>query len=340
MLYMLKGIVEVPNNYYRMKENVAFIWMHEICRTVLDRFTDASERLELYERTKEIGMRVFAVEGRTFVDAKYIDELCFCYGNGEALYHETPEEKKLELMLTDIVLDYNKANPREELDIIIFNTVIEKTLKINRSIRQTSANTILIANEGSGALELVKMAIRLANALDYDLHSKSTESKDDWKLSLKQMMATVGAESKQRACLHIQERDLGSIETLRALNALAAHGELFSYFSKEEMEQLVQASKLNFGGSKAKEQTHSQVQEDIRQKLKEDLHVLVQLNPRSDILLSDLRDANHLVNTSTIIWFGEWSNSGYEQVAFKHLVVPENGKELLADEEDLAAAPI
>lgn len=38
-------------------------------------------------------------------------------------------------MLTDLVLEYNKANPREELDIIIFNTVVEKTLKIQRSIK-------------------------------------------------------------------------------------------------------------------------------------------------------------------------------------------------------------
>ena len=67
-------------------------------------------------------------------------------------------------MLTDLVLEYNKANPREELDIIIFNTVVEKCLKINRSIRQVCASTILIANEGSGATELVKMAVRLSTA--------------------------------------------------------------------------------------------------------------------------------------------------------------------------------
>ena len=41
----------------------------------------------------------------------------------------------MEAMLTDLVLEYNKANPREALDIVIFNTVVEKALKINRSIR-------------------------------------------------------------------------------------------------------------------------------------------------------------------------------------------------------------
>ena len=83
-------------------------------------------------------------------------------------------------MLTDLVLEYNKANPREELDIIIFNTVVEKTLKIQRSIKQIGANTILIANEGSGAIELVKMAVKLSNAEHFDLHSKANEGQDDW----------------------------------------------------------------------------------------------------------------------------------------------------------------
>ena len=31
-------------------------------------------------------------------------------------------------MLTDLVLEYNKANPREELDIVIFNSVVDSTL--------------------------------------------------------------------------------------------------------------------------------------------------------------------------------------------------------------------
>ena len=43
MLYILKGIIELPSAYYRSKKSVAFIWMHEICGTVFDRYTDPSE---------------------------------------------------------------------------------------------------------------------------------------------------------------------------------------------------------------------------------------------------------------------------------------------------------
>lgn len=40
MLYLLKGLLDVPNNYYQLVDNVAVIWVHEVCRTVLDRYTD------------------------------------------------------------------------------------------------------------------------------------------------------------------------------------------------------------------------------------------------------------------------------------------------------------
>ena len=43
MKFVLKGILEVPNNYYRYIDNVAMVWVNEICRTVLDRYTDPTE---------------------------------------------------------------------------------------------------------------------------------------------------------------------------------------------------------------------------------------------------------------------------------------------------------
>ena len=134
MLYLLKGMVELPTTYYKNKGSVAYIWMHEVCRTVLDRYTDHPEKIALYERTKAIASRLFDVPGSIFMDARQIDEPFFSYGLGDSLYNESPEAGKVEAMLAELLLEYNKANPREELDIIVFNTVVEKTLKINRSI--------------------------------------------------------------------------------------------------------------------------------------------------------------------------------------------------------------
>ena len=49
------------------------------------------------------------------------------------------------------------------------------------------------------------------------------------------------------------------------------------------------------------------------------LHLLIQLTPRSNVLLQDMREAPHLLHSSTLIYFGEWSDSGYEFIATKHM---------------------
>ena len=81
--------------------------------------------------------------------------------------------------------------------------------------------------------------------------------------------------------------------------------------------------------------TNAQILDVIRQKLKEEMTLLLQLAPRSKILQSGLRDAIHLVNTSTIIQFGDWSRAGFEYMARKYF----EGKQMLAvtggnDEEE------
>ena len=66
MKFLLKGVLEVPNNYYRYIDNVAMVWVNEVCRTVLDRYTDPLEQEKLYEITKEIASSCFRVKTKIF----------------------------------------------------------------------------------------------------------------------------------------------------------------------------------------------------------------------------------------------------------------------------------
>ena len=45
----------------------------------------------------------------------------------------------------------------------------------------------------------------------------------------------------------------------------------------------------------------------------------IQLTARSKVLLNRLSEAPHILNTATMIYFGEWSNYGFEFITKKHL---------------------
>ena len=82
LLYILKGIMDVPNNYFRLVDNVALVWVNEICRTVLDRYTDPAEQEKLYEMVLNIACSAFKVRHKIF--PKDWSQNQFFYGQPES----------------------------------------------------------------------------------------------------------------------------------------------------------------------------------------------------------------------------------------------------------------
>ena len=74
-------------------------------------------------------------------------------------YNIKLEERKLVSLINDTLDAYNKAHVTAPIGVIIFSSLIEKTLKLNRSLLTPTNITILVADQGSGAFELVKIAI-------------------------------------------------------------------------------------------------------------------------------------------------------------------------------------
>ena len=71
--------------------------------------------------------------------------------------------------------DYNKSNPQTQINVVIFTSVIEKTLKISRALVIPYSHTILVADQGTGAFELCKLAIRLARLTDNRLFASDSD---------------------------------------------------------------------------------------------------------------------------------------------------------------------
>jgi hypothetical protein len=85
-------------------------------------------------------------------------------------------------MMQQALIDYNsKSGGRNHLDVVFFQSLIEKVIKINRSMRQVGGHTILVAHEGSGCFELVKVAVKMSDWQDWALYEKDSDLEEDWK---------------------------------------------------------------------------------------------------------------------------------------------------------------
>ena len=78
LIYLLKGIIDVPNSYFKNAGAVACVWTNEVCRTVLDRYTDPLEQEKLYSVVIEIASRVFGVESSLIPEDCKVNQ--FFYG--------------------------------------------------------------------------------------------------------------------------------------------------------------------------------------------------------------------------------------------------------------------
>ena len=75
-------------------------------------------------------------------------------------------------------------------------------------MRQVGGHTILVAHEGSGSFELVKVAVKMSDWQDWSLYEKDSDLEEDWKLQLKEVLSKVVTERKTRHIMHVEERDI------------------------------------------------------------------------------------------------------------------------------------
>lgn len=106
-----------------------------------------------------------------------------------------------------------------------------------------TSNTIFVADQGTGAHSLVKIAIQLARANDTQLFANDSEQSEDWKATLRSVILGVSQTNSSVSVMHLIEHHF--VEgVLDHLEAIAAHGELFQIFNPEELESLINAYKL------------------------------------------------------------------------------------------------
>ena len=74
------------------------------------------------------------------------------------------------------------------------------------------------------------------------MFEKDSEHEEDWKLQLKEIVAKMMnllSNECIRTVMHVEERDLIDKGILEALNAIAAHNDIFQLFSREELDAML-----------------------------------------------------------------------------------------------------
>jgi dynein heavy chain, axonemal len=141
---------------------------------------------------------------------------------------------------------------------------------------------------------------------------------EDWHNDLKSLMTKTGIEERQTVFIFNYSQILKE-EFLFDIDSLINNGEIHGIFNKEEHENIVSLAKSKITNDELKTQINSSfVLSEFFQKVKENLHILLEMSPTGSNLRERVRTHKSLINCSNVIWLEEWPNSGYKAVAEHH----------------------
>jgi hypothetical protein len=195
--------------------------------------------------------------------------------------------------------------------------VLSNIVKTNRSLRQPWPGTIILASEGCGSDKITKLALLITKFATRNFNvTLRNFMLDKWHFDLKALMTQIALDPKPLVCT-FEEKQLTSDEVLGDLDALMAHGELISLFTAEEL--IILCEKLRMLGATTQQVTHKRTNDEyideVKTALRENLKVMFTLTPASTIYRIKMRSQSHLLNCSTVIYMGDWGDTGLELVA-------------------------
>eukprot|EP01062_Namystynia_karyoxenos_P055679 TRINITY_DN4670_c0_g1_i3.p1 TRINITY_DN4670_c0_g1~~TRINITY_DN4670_c0_g1_i3.p1 ORF type:complete len:4935 (+),score=2334.99 TRINITY_DN4670_c0_g1_i3:176-14806(+) len=216
-----------------------------------------------------------------------------------------------------------KVFAEEEMDVqlVVFDSVVEHILRIDRIIRQPLGHMLLVGVAGAGKTVLSKFVSWHSGMTIFQIKAHRKYTILDFEADLRQVLKRAGT-SGEKICFIFDESNVMDSGFLEYMNALLASGEVPGLFEGQEYDQLMNAARegINSAGQRVTVDTSNRnaMYKWFVQQVQINLHVIFTMNPNSPDFSSRCQTSPALFNRCTIDWFGEWSKAALTQVATEY----------------------
>ena len=215
-----------------------------------------------------------------------------------------------------------KVFAEEEMDVqlVVFDSVLDHILRIDRIIRQPLGHMLLVGVAGAGKTVLSKFVAWHSGMSIFQIKAHRKYTISDFEEDLRTVLKRAGCKG-ERICFIFDESNVMGSGFLEYMNALLASGEVPGLFEGQE-EQLMQQAREGINsqpGAKVVDTSDEhQMYKWFVSQVKLNLHVIFTMNPNSPDFHNRCQTSPALFNRCTIDWFGEWSDAALEQVASEY----------------------
>nr|XP_046259789.1 dynein axonemal heavy chain 6 isoform X2 [Scatophagus argus] len=304
----VQGILQCEPSQVRDKNQIFRLFCHECQRVFHDRLINSEDKTYFNTIVCEMANKYFSIslEPSYFVTQPLIfgDFIKVGAEKEDRLYEDLTDMDKIQAVLRDYLDDYNMTFSKET-KLVFFQDAIEHVSRIARMIRQERGNALLVGVGGTGKQSLTRLASHMCGYRCFEIELSRGYNYDSFHEDLRRLYKMAGVEGKDMVFL-FTDTQIVVEEFLEDINNMLNSGEVPNLFEKDELEQVLAASRPKAKEAGISEENRDEVFQYFISRVREKLHIVLCMSPVGDAFRSRCRMFPSLVNCCTIDWFVQW----------------------------------
>ncbi|XP_006900461.1 PREDICTED: dynein heavy chain 6, axonemal [Elephantulus edwardii] len=304
----VQGILQCDSGTIREEIQIFRLFCHECQRVFHDRLINNEDKHYFHVILTEMANKHFgiAIDLEYFLNKPIIfgDFIKFGIDKSDRIYDDMPDMEKIANVLQDYLDDYNLIHPKE-VKLVFFQDAIEHVSRIARMIRQERGNALLVGVGGTGKQSLTRLGAHICGYQCLQIELSRGYNYDIFHEDLRKLYKMAGIEDKNMVFL-FTDTQIVVEEFLEDINNILNSGEVPNLFEKDELEQVLAATRPKAKEVGIAEGNRDEVFQFFISRVRQKLHIVLCMSPVGEAFRSRCRMFPSLVNCCTIDWFVQW----------------------------------
>ncbi|XP_017317258.1 dynein axonemal heavy chain 6 isoform X2 [Ictalurus punctatus] len=310
MLQCEPGTVQDQNQIFRL-------FCHECQRVFHDRLINNEDKTYFNTMICEMASKHFRIK----LEPSYLTKHPIIFGDfikvgaekADRIYEDLTDTEKIRNVLQDYLDDYNLTFSKET-KLVFFQDAIEHVSRIARMIRQERGNALLVGVGGTGKQSLTRLAAHMCGYRCFQIELSRGYDYNSFHEDLRKLYKMAGVEGQDMVFL-FTDTQIVAEEFLEDINNMLNSGEVPNLFEKDELEQVLAATRPHAKEAGVAEGNRDEVFQFFISRVREKLHIVLCMSPVGDAFRSRCRMFPSLVNCCTIDWFVQWPHEALLSVS-------------------------
>ncbi|XP_029794387.1 dynein heavy chain 6, axonemal [Suricata suricatta] len=333
----VQGILQCDPGTIREEMQIFRLFCHECQRVFHDRLINNEDKHYFHAILTEMANKHFGIA----IDLEYFlarpiifgDFIKFGADKTDRIYDDMPDLEKIANVLQDYLDDYNLINPKE-VKLVFFQDAIEHVSRIARMIRQERGNALLVGVGGTGKQSLTRLGAHICGYKCLQIELSRGYNYDSFHEDLRKLYKMAGVDDKNMVFL-FTDTQIVVEEFLEDINNILNSGEVPNLFEKDELEQVLAATRPKAKEVGISEGNRDEVFQYFISRVRQKLHIVLCMSPVGEAFRSRCRMFPSLVNCCTIDWFVQWPREALLSVSKTFFSNVDTGKEELKEKLSL-----